>query len=502
MKDKRVTAASGENVLQMDAKNSNANFNFDNTYLSLPSIFYSKVSPAVVQKPEIFLLNDALRNELGIEDKQDDSFSLILSGNKLPAEAMSIAQAYAGHQFGHFTMLGDGRAILLGEHLAPDGRRFDIQLKGSGKTPYSRGGDGKATLKAMLREYLISEAIHYLGIPTSRSLAVIKTDDPVYREAVNKGAVLTRVMKSHIRIGTFEYAGYFGSKKDLQALTDYTINRLFPELSEAQNPALGLLDKVMRMQIDLIVEWMRVGFIHGVMNTDNTSISGETFDYGPCAFMNSYNPDTVFSSIDRYGRYSFGNQPEILKWNMAKLAEALLPIINPDEEKAISLAVDIISQFDSIYSAKWYNMMFDKIGIEEPEEGDTALPDELMDIMLKHKADYTNTFTGLFLDNLLDDNPGFKEALKPWKKKWLKRLDKNKGGPEYARSIMKKTNPVLIPRNVHVEEALELADKGDLAKLYKLLNALKKPYEYSDACSDLLFTDLKFDEKYQTFCGT
>ncbi len=486
----------------MNTGNSNSTFNFDNTYLLLPPLFYSRVNPAAARNPRTFLFNDTLREELGVNINQDETFSLILSGNKLTKNSTPLAQAYAGHQFGHFTMLGDGRAILLGEHITPSGSRLDIQLKGSGRTPYSRNGDGKATLKSMLREYIVSEAIHHLGIPTSRSLAVVKTDEPVYREVIHKGAVLTRVMKSHIRVGTFEYAGYFGTKADLTALVNYTIHRHFQEISEAENPALSLLDRVMRLQIELIVEWMRVGFIHGVMNTDNISISGETFDYGPCAFMNSYNPETVFSSIDRFGRYSFGNQPKILKWNISKLAEALLPVIHSDENKAISLAIKIINQFDSIYSEKWFKMMSSKIGIEEPEEEDNALIDELMNIMLKYGADYTNTFSGLYMDDLIDENSNFKEAFHPWKKKWTERLGRSKKGFEYAVSLMKKNNPVLIPRNFHVEQAIDLADEGNLSKLHNMLDALRTPYEFKEESRELLFTDPEFEKTYQTFCGT
>jgi serine/tyrosine/threonine adenylyltransferase len=297
----------------MSLGNSNNIFNFEHSYLSLPEIFYSRVGPAVVPNTKMVIVNDALKRVLELEIDDDGLLTQILAGNHMPGNSLPIAQAYAGHQFGHFTMLGDGRAILLGEHLTRENGRFDIQLKGAGQTPYSRRGDGKATLRAMLREYLFSEAIHYLGIPTSRSLSVVATGEPVYREVVNKGAVLTRVMKSHIRVGTFEFARYFGTKEDLAALTNYTIARHFPDLTGAEDPALELLDKVMRLQIELVVQWMRVGFIHGVMNTDNTSITGETFDYGPCAFMNTYHPDTVFSSIDRTGRYSFGNQPDIIK---------------------------------------------------------------------------------------------------------------------------------------------------------------------------------------------
>ncbi|MFW5793678.1 MAG: protein adenylyltransferase SelO [Bacteroidota bacterium] len=486
----------------MDKKNANTTFNFENTYKTLPPVFYSIVKPEVMQNPSVFVFNNVLKKELGINEVPHEDFSQILSGNKLPDNSDPLAQAYAGHQFGHFTMLGDGRAILLGEHISPEGKRFDIQLKGSGKTPYSRGGDGKATLKAMLREYLMSEAMHYLGIPTSRSLAVVKTDNPVYRETPKKGAVLTRVMSSHIRIGTFEYARYFGSNEDIQAITNYTINRHFPELSDTDNPALELLDKVMRLQIDLVVDWMRVGFIHGVMNTDNISICGETFDYGPCAFMNNYKPETVFSSIDSFGRYSYENQAKILKWNIAKLAEAILPLIHSDEDKAVSLATNKINQFDSIYSEKYYRMMFAKIGIKNPKAGDSNLLDELMSIMLTCNADYTNTFNILHIDNFHYENSRLNEALIPWKEKWKKRTARSIGGEKYATSIMKENNPVLIPRNIHIEEALELADKGDLSKFNTLLNLLQHPYEYKKEIKDFLYADSGFDETYQTFCGT
>ncbi len=486
----------------MNNKPLNKVFNFDNTYPQLPVSFYSKLNPAVTENPELFLLNTALIQELGVNKVTDADLARILSGSKLPDNSEPLSQAYAGHQFGHFTMLGDGRAILLGEHITNEGERFDIQLKGSGKTPYSRGGDGKATLKSMLREYLISEAMFYLGVPTSRSLAVVKTNEPVYRETINTGAVLTRVMTSHIRVGTFEYARYFGKTEDLQTLTNYTINRHFPETLNNENPALSLLERVMNIQIDLVVNWMRVGFIHGVMNTDNTSICGETFDYGPCAFMSSYNPETVYSSIDHFGRYSFGNQPQILKWNLAKLAEALLPLIHPDEDKAVSLAVEIINQFDSIFNAKYYSLMLSKIGIDEPHEEDSELVDELLNIMQTYKADYTNTFTSLRIEGFPQNNTGFKNAILPWKEKWEKRLSKTGRGIEHAKSIMKKNNPVLIPRNQHVEEAIENADKGKLSTLNTLLETLQKPYEYRVKFKNLLFTDPDFDKTYKTFCGT
>lgn len=477
-------------------------FSFDNTYVLLPEKFYSKLKPAVVPQPKVLLFNKALSANLGLDFSDKEGITQVLSGNLLPEGTEPFAQAYAGHQFGHFTMLGDGRAIHLGEQVSPSGAHFDVQLKGSGRTPYSRGGDGKATLKAMLREYFMSEALHHLGIPTSRSLAVVTTGETVYRETPQQGAVLTRIMSSHIRVGTFEFARYYGSKDDLQELTTYTIKRHFPELEESKNPALALLEKVMHVQTKLIVEWMRVGFIHGVMNTDNTSVCGETFDYGPCAFMNAYNPDTVFSSIDTQGRYAFGNQPKILKWNLAKFAEALLPIIHKDEDTAVKLAVDVINTFDRNYYDKWYTMMFAKIGISNAEETDFPLLHELIDSMQQHKADYTNTFLSLSRDEYLTKDKVFNQELDVWKKKWKERLQKNGHDLEEAKALMQQNNPVIIPRNVFVEKALNAAENGDLAQFNTLLKILETPYTYKEEMKGFLFTDPEFDGNYQTFCGT
>lgn len=482
--------------------NSKSIFNFDHSYLSLPAIFYSRVGPAVVPEPKMVILNNDLKKELELEADDDELLTLILAGNHIPGNSAPIAQAYAGHQFAHFTMLGDGRAILLGEHITRGNKRFDIQLKGSGQTPYSRRGDGKATFRAMLREYLFSEAIHYLGIPTSRSLAVVATGEPVYREVVNKGAVLTRVMNSHIRVGTFEYGRYFGTKDDLSALTNYTIARHFPDLTGSENPAMQLLDKVMHLQIELVVQWMRVGFIHGVMNTDNTSVAGETFDYGPCAFMNCYHPETTFSSIDRTGRYSFGNQPEIIKWNLAKLAEALLPLIHSDEKVAVDSATQKINQFDDTFSEAWYNMMFRKIGIEREAEGDRALVDDLLSKMKTNKLDYTNTFLSLHLKEPVPGNSRIDTILGEWLIRWRERISGSSSGEENAKFLMKNNNPVVVPRNIHVEEALELADQGDLSLLKKLLGTLRQPYEFQDDLKEFLTYDENYDRQYQTFCGT
>jgi serine/tyrosine/threonine adenylyltransferase len=486
----------------MAFNNSNTVFNFDHSYASLPATFFSRVDPAVIPKPDMVIFNDDLKKELQLEAEDDELLTQILAGNHIPGNSIPLAQAYAGHQFGHFTMLGDGRAILLGEHITHGNSRFDIQLKGSGQTPYSRRGDGKATLRSMLREYLFSEAIHYLGIPTSRSLAVVATGEAVYREVANKGAVLTRVMKSHIRVGTFEYARYFGTKEDLSALKNYTIHRHFPDLTGSENSAMQLLDRVMRLQIELVVQWMRVGFIHGVLNTDNTSVIGETFDYGPCAFMNSYHPDTVYSSIDHAGRYAFGNQPEIIKWNLAKLAEALLPLIHADEKIAVDLATEKINQFDDLFSDAWYTMMFRKIGIERETNGDRALVDELLNTMQTSKLDYTNTFLSLHLKEPVPGNPRIDSDLGKWLIRWRERIGRSDGGEASAMLLMKKSNPVFVPRNIHVEEALELADKSDLSLFNKLLDTLRQPYKFQDGVKEFLTYDESYDRQYQTFCGT
>ncbi len=478
-------------------------FNFDNSFLSLPEKFYSRVHPSPVAKPEMVLLNKELLKVLTIHSKNSKEYIAELSGNKTTQTSTPFSQAYAGHQFGHFTMLGDGRTVILGEHITADNKRFDVQLKGCGQTPYSRRGDGRATLKAMLREYFISEAMHYLNIPTSRSLAVVKTGEPVYRETANEGAVLTRIMKSHIRIGTFEFARYFGTTDDLRELVHYTLKRLYPEVEHGEIPALSLLEKVMRIQIDLVAQWMRVGFIHGVMNTDNTSISGETFDYGPCAFMNTYNPQTVFSSIDNNGRYAFDNQPGIIKWNISRLAEALLPLIHKDTETAIKLAQKTIDAFDILWNEKYYQTMLNKLGIQNVNYKDNTLVDELLELMKTSKLDYTNTFSALSLEIDFENNPIHDPALKNWLEKWKGRISENNNGFRKAKSIMKENNPVFIPRNHLTEEALNKAAAGNFSLFDTLLDVLKTPYRYNESShSYLLPPKQEFDKNYQTFCGT
>lgn len=479
------------------------NFNFDNSYLTLPQTFYSLVKPSIPNNTEFVLVNEELFLSLDIENWDKNQIYDILSGKTIDKFSTPFAQAYAGHQFGHFNILGDGRAIVLGEHITDDNKRFDIQLKGSGKTPYSRSGDGKATQRAMFREYLISEAMYHLNIPTSRSLVVFKTGEEVYREYIDDGAALIRIMKSHIRIGTFEYGGYIGTKEDLEKLLNYTVNRLYPNIKNSGNIALSFLIEIIKSQIELVTNWMRVGFIHGVMNTDNCAISGETFDYGPCAFMNSYDPKTVFSSIDRNGRYSFGNQPKILKWNLTKLAQFLLPLIDTNIDNAIYFAQKEIDNFDKKWDKSYYLMMLDKIGIEKKSKKDRLLIDELLLLMNQEKLDYTNTFTLLStesgISNLCNENP----PLKKWIVKWQKRLLKNSNGFETAQNIMTKVNPIFIPRNHNVERVLDEACNGNFNNFNILINILKTPYTYQSEHSNYLNpSSLEFETNYKTFCGT
>lgn len=471
-------------------------FNFDYSYLTLPETFHSVVMPTSVARSELLLFNKAVSDEmsLNLTDSQETASVADLFADF----SQSYAQAYAGHQFGHFARLGDGRAIMIGEHITKDHNRFDVQIKGSGRTAYSRGGDGRATLKAMLREYLISEAMHQLKIPSSRSLAVVKTNEPVYRESVHQGAAVIRVMKSHIRVGTFEYASYLGSDDDVKALTMYTLKRLYPEIELDDCMALNLLKKVMVQQIELVVNWMRVGFIHGVMNTDNTAISGETFDYGPCAFMNAYNPNTVFSSIDQNRRYAYGNQPSIIKWNLSCLAEALLPVIHKNKEKSIALAQEVIDDFDTIWNHKYYEMMLKKVGIKNDTNENWDLIDELLDLMKKHKMDYTNTFLALSGEVNLEVN----EFLSPWMEK-RKRILESLNTDEESKKLMAANNPVFIPRNHLVEEALENATHGDMTAFTTLVDVLSKPYDFQDNRELFLQPSATtFEENYQTFCGT
>jgi uncharacterized protein YdiU (UPF0061 family) len=478
------------------------NWNLEHTYLQLPEDLYSTLHPVPVKSPQLVLFNHSLAKELGLDlEKLDTSYlAEIFSGNKIPQDARPLAQAYAGHQFGQFTMLGDGRAILLGEQITPKGERYDIQLKGSGRTPYSRGGDGRAHFSAMLREYLISEAMHFLGIPTSRSLAVVITGEQVYREKVRHGAILTRVASSHIRVGTFEYARNFHEGKYLKGLLQYSIARHFPELDEAENPALAFFEAVMDRQLELLVNWMRVGFIHGVMNTDNMSIPGQTIDYGPCAFMNIYDPKTVFSSIDSQGRYAYGNQPYITHWNLSCLASALLPELHAEKEKAIKIAQASLNQFPKAYESKWLEMMGKKLGIAEVKKSDRALVDDLLHWMKNNKADFTNSFLYLRRNVFPQDSIYQQTEFKAWHNLWQERVADNRSK---AQELMDQNNPAFIPRNHLVEEALEAASgDGNMQPFQELLAVVQYPYTDRPGFEKFQEVPLEVDKGYQTFCGT
>ena len=473
-------------------------WNFDNSYSNLPKSFIYEISPVPVKRPELVIFNHDLADQMGLNFSNVDNEQLakMFSGNLLPKGSKSLAQAYAGHQFGHFTMLGDGRAVLLGEHISKSNQRLDVQFKGSGQTPFSRNGDGRAALGPMLREYLISEAMYSLNIPTTRSLAVVKTGENVIREKPLQGAILTRVASSHIRVGTFQFIRTRENLDELNALVDYTIKRHYPEISKSKNKAYDLLNKLIDQQIQLVVNWMRVGFVHGVMNTDNMAISGETIDYGPCAFMNNYNPDTCFSSIDHMGRYAFGNQPAITKWNLARFAECLLILINPKKDEAVKIATEVIDKFDKQYEKKWFGMMKNKLGLISDDKNDRVLIFELLNYMKEQELDYTNTFCFL-MDQEIDNKKVYQnDKFNNWKTRWQKRLTKD------SERLMKQNNPKIIPRNHNVESVLKSAEDNDLSPFNDLLKALKNPYTDSKVLSKYQSPPPKSEEKYQTFCGT
>ncbi|WP_160725403.1 protein adenylyltransferase SelO [Bacillus sp. USDA818B3_A] len=478
---------------------------FDNSYSRLPVSFFTSQNPKPVNSPKLVIFNEPLAASLGLDDEalKTEDAAAVFSGNKIPEGAAPLAQAYAGHQFGHLTMLGDGRAVLLGEQITPKGERVDIQLKGSGRTPYSRGGDGRAALGPMLREYIISEAMQALRIPTTRSLAVVTTGETIIRETLLPGAILTRVASSHIRVGTFQYAAGKGDMDDLRTFADYTIKRHYPNIAGDDNPYLSLLQEVIRRQAALIAKWQLVGFIHGVMNTDNMTISGETIDYGPCAFMDVYDPQTVFSSIDREGRYAYENQPYIGGWNLARFAETLLPLLHDNQEQAVQIAQDEISKYMNSYQTNWLKGMRAKLGIFNEEEQDESLVEELLSLMQKNKADYTNTFlsltNGQHTDNKLFGSTEFAQ----WLKRWKERLGRQEETEELSRQLMKNSNPVVIPRNHRVEEALEAAvEQEDYSVMNRLLQALATPYEHTSDKEEYCTLPEQSARPYQTFCGT
>ena len=479
------------------------NWNFDNSYSRLPNVFKEHIKPVTVKNPELVLMNQGLAKELNLDFSKINKkeLSAIFTGNILPEGSNAIAQAYAGHQFGHFTMLGDGRAVLIGEHLTNTNKRYDVQFKGSGKTAFSKNGDGRAALGPMLREYIISEAMHSLDIPTTRSLAVAKTGEKIMRDTPLQGAILTRVASSHIRVGTFQYVAARNKKGELEILLNYVVKRHYPELINSKNKALDLLNVLIDKQIDLVVDWMRVGFIHGVMNTDNMTISGETIDYGPCAFMDTYDPKTVFSSIDKMGRYAYCNQPAITKWNLSRFAECLIPLIDEDEDKAVKSATELIETFGEKYEKKWLNMMRKKLGLFGVENEDKFLIVDLLTWMHQKKVDYTNTFCHLMELNEYDDDLYKNNDFQNWKKKWQERLKLNDNTSENYVKLMRSVNPLVIPRNHKIEESLEYAKDNNFEPFKKFLEILRKPYVEQENISNYLKMDSS-SKGYKTFCGT
>ena len=460
---------------------------FDTTYKDLDSKLYSGVKPKDIDNPEILVLNEDLCDDLGLD--KEGLNSQILSGQELLEEP--IAQAYAGHQFGNYTMLGDGRAMLLGEHVY-DGSRYDIHLKGSGRTPYSRRGDGNATVSSMLREYIYSYAMQNLNIKTSRSLAAIETEESVQRRRTEPGAILVRVMNSHIRYGTFQYVAS-QAPEELEEFTDYVIDRHYSHLNNKNGKYLDFFEEVMRSSIDMIVDWMRVGFVHGVMNTDNMSIDGETFDYGPCAFMNYYDEDTVFSSVDKRGRYSFGNQKSMLQWNLTRFAESLQPLFDESSYAFDELKAKL-DEFEEIFDDKYYNMMSKKLGIKS--DGEKEIINEFLDWLRESRADYTNTFLEL-------ENPGsFDDPV--YSSGDFKDIQDKLSHIGLDKEVMKQTNPCYIPRNYLIEEALnDYLEKERLSKFKHLLKVLEHPYESKDVNSQFQQPPPKeFDSGYTTYCNT
>ncbi|MFH2047297.1 MAG: protein adenylyltransferase SelO [Pseudomonadota bacterium] len=482
---------------------------FINSYAKLDEVFYEKIRPAPVRDPQLFLWNSTLAKQLMISDElknDSDALAQVFSGNQILPGSEPIATAYAGHQFGGFVpQLGDGRAHLLGEVLDQFGQRLDIQLKGSGRTSFSRGGDGRCALGPAVREFIMSEAMKALGIATTRSLAVVTTGETVFRETQVPGAVVTRVASSHIRIGTFQYFAARGDLQSLKTLCNYTIKRHYPELiAEGQNQYVMLIDKFIEKQIQLVVDWMRVGFIHGVMNTDNITLSGETIDYGPCAMMGIYDPETVYSSIDTMGRYAFGNQPAILHWNIARFAECLLTLINPDAKKALDQVNPMISDLPDRFEKEYMKMMKKKLGLTSFNQEDKKLIDAVLNRLKEKRLDYTVTFDLLTKSLTSDDLASqIHSELEECFDLWQKRLSEQDVVTQEVLELMRQNNPVVIPRNHHVEEVIkDCVQTGKAESAEKFLQVLRSPYkelpqthEYQDLPKD-------GDKDYKTFCGT
>lgn len=488
-------------------------FPFDHSYVGLPERFYARLSPTAVTNPRLIRLNDSLARDLGLDPKalKTPAGVEMLAGNRIVEGSTPIAMAYAGHQFGTFVpQLGDGRAILLGEIVAPDGTRYDIQLKGSGRTPFSRGGDGRAWIGPVLREYIVSEAMHALGLPTTRALSAVKTGERIMREAPLPGAILARVAKSHIRVGTFEYFAARRDEEALKALADYAIARHYPQAVDAANPYRALLDAVVDAQARLVARWMHVGFIHGVMNTDNTSISGETIDYGPCAFMDIYHPAKVFSSIDHMGRYAYANQPRIAYWNLSRLVHAMLPILGEDEDKAVAAAQGAIDAFPDLYETAWLEGMRAKLGLASPREEDRQLAYDLFAAMADAETDFTLAFRALSSlgreagadDDALRGLLGEKNALDEWLSRWRARLAHETLSDEERKALMRSANPAFIPRNHRVEEAIAAAMSDDFAPFERLLAVLSAPYSDQPENAEYASPPKPEEVVERTFCGT
>jgi uncharacterized protein YdiU (UPF0061 family) len=488
-------------------------FPFHNTYAELPANFFVRVAPTPVTSPRLIKLNRPLALHLGLDPDRlaSPEGTEILAGKQLPAGADPIAMAYAGHQFGQFVpQLGDGRAILLGEVIDADGVRRDIQLKGSGPTPFSRRGDGRAALGPVLREYIVSEAMAALGIPTTRSLAAVMTGENVLRETELPGAILTRVASSHVRVGTFQYLAARGDTDGVRKLADHVIARHYPQAAKAERPYRAFLEGVIARQAELVARWLLVGFIHGVMNTDNTSISGETIDYGPCAFMDDYDPATVFSSIDEFGRYAYANQPRIALWNLTRLAECLLPLLSDEQEKAIDDAQSALVEFAEVFNAAYQAGLRSKLGLSTARDGDHALAQDLLDTMAKNQADFTLTFRRLSDAALGPDHDGSvrelfadPSAYDEWVARWRRRIADEPLDPAGRQKAMLSINPLFIPRNHRVEAVIEAAvNNDDFAPFEELLTVLSKPYEDQPAFAEYAQPPQPDQRVLQTFCGT
>jgi len=489
---------------------------FDNSYANLPNHFYTRQQPTPVAKPQLIKLNEALADQLGLSVPQlrTENGIAMFSGNAMPEGADPLAMAYAGHQFGNWVpQLGDGRAVLLGEVVDHHGVRHDIQLKGAGPTPYSRNGDGRAAVGPVVREFVVSEAMAALGVPTTRALCAVTTGESVYRESVLPGAILTRVALSHVRVGTFQYFAARGNHDALSELTDYVIKRHYPDVAEADNPPLALLEAVLIKQAGLMAKWQSIGFIHGVMNTDNASVAGLTIDYGPCAFMDAYDPETVFSSIDHMGRYAYQNQPGIAQWNMANLAQCLLPLIDADEQKALAAAQSVIDAFPTRFTTAYLAEFRKKLGLQTEHSDDAGLVDSLLGIMSDQKADFTNTFRALSNTpvNTVEQQCGQQGFLNQfsnsdeaalWSERWWQRHEHEPDDVDTRQRLMQNNNPAYIARNHRVEEVIVAAQQHNYEPMNTLVDVLSAPFTESEQNVDFQSPPTEAEKVRATFCGT